>query len=224
MDMFGSSIGKKFYEDGKIRRYPGNTVVADVTPGCRAYDVMTHLRQMVIDAGFDNELILLPEDSYHMTVFRGLNDQVRTDSHWPARLSKETPMEAVDDYISAAVASAVVPGPARMRFDKVSWSNNCCIICLVPADDAQKETLLAFRDRAADAVGLKLPGHDEYVFHISLGYTRIIVEGKREEERLALIEKMNRYIATQPVFETGVPYMAYYDDMLKFSPVRIPRG
>ena len=139
--MFGSSIGKKFYEDGKIRRYPGNTVVADVTPGCSAYDVMTHLRQMVIDAGFDNELILLPEDSYHMTVFRGLNDQVRIDSHWPARLSKETPMEAVDDYISAAVASAGVPGPARMRFDKVNWSNNCCIICLVPADGAQKETL-----------------------------------------------------------------------------------
>jgi len=221
--MFGSSIGKKFWEDGTVRRYPGNTVVADVTPGCPAYDVMTHLRQMVVDAGFDRELVLLPEDSYHMTVFRGLNDQVRVDSHWPARLPKDTPMVGVDDYVSAAVANAGIPGPARMRFDKVGWGNNCCIICLVPADEEQARILKEFRDRAADAVGLRLPGHDAYVFHISLGYAWVIPEGERETERLALVEAMNRYIANRPAFETGAPYMAYYDDMLEFSPVRIPR-
>ena len=31
--MYGKEIGRKFYEDGKVRRYPGNTVVADVVPG-----------------------------------------------------------------------------------------------------------------------------------------------------------------------------------------------
>ena len=57
--MYGRDIGRKFYEDGSVRRYPGNTVVADVVPGMVAYDVMLHLKQMVIDAGFDKDIILI---------------------------------------------------------------------------------------------------------------------------------------------------------------------
>jgi len=220
---YGRDIGRKFYEDGSVRRYPGNTVVADVTPGCSAYDVMLHLRQMVLDAGFDHYLILLPEDSYHMTVFRGLNDQVRVDTNWPARLPKDTPMAQVDDYVSEAVKAAQIPGPVRMKFDQVKFGSSCMIVHLLPADEEQEKILRDFRDRAAENVGVFFPHHDEYRFHISLGYTRIVPEGEVAEKAKELIEKMNAYIAQQPEFETTPPYMAYFDDMLAFSPTRIPR-
>ena len=198
--MYGRDIGRKFYEDGSVRRYPGNTVVADVVPGMVAYDVMLHLKQMVIDAGFDKDIILMPADSYHMTVFRGLNDQVRTDTHWPPNLPKETPFTEVDDYVSAAVAKAVIPEPTRMKFDEVRFGASCVIVRLVPADEEQNRILREFRDRAADAVNLRLPGHEDYHFHITLAYVRIVAEGEREKEKDALIAKMNEYIATQPEF------------------------
>ena len=78
--MYGEQIGKKFEMDGSARRYPGNTVIADVRPGCSAYDVMTALRQMAMDAGFADSMILLPVDSYHMTVLRGLTASGRKRS------------------------------------------------------------------------------------------------------------------------------------------------
>ncbi len=221
--MYGKAIGKKFYEDGSIRRYPGNTVVADVVPGMVAYDVMLHLKQMVIDAGFDKDIILMPADSYHMTVFRGLNDQVRTDTHWPAALPKDLPFEKVDDYVSEAIAKAVIPEPTRMKFDEVRFSDMCVLVRLKPADEEQNRILREFRERAADAVGLRLPGHDGYHFHITLAYTRIVPEGEREKEKDALVAKMNEYISNQPEFFTTKAYMAYYDDMLRFSPERLPR-
>lgn len=221
---YGKDIGKKFYEDGTVRHYPGNTVVADIVPGCSAYDVMLHLRQMAIDAGFADKWILLPTDSYHMTVIRGLNDQVRTDDFWPAKLPKDTPMAAVDDYISAAIAAAGIPGPVRMKFDAVYASASCCIVHLLPADEEQERILREFRDRAADAIGLRLPKHDQYRFHISLAYTRIVPEGADAQKLEELKAEMNAYIANQPEFETTAPYMAYYDDMLAFSPVRLPRN
>lgn len=221
---YGKDIGKKFYEDGTVRHYPGNTVVADIVPGCSAYDVMLQLRQMLIDRGLAQYFVLLPTDSYHMTLIRGLNDQVRTDAYWPASLSKDTPMTQADDYISTAIEKAGLPGPVRMRFDRVNVSASCCTVRLVPADEAQAQLLQQFRDRAAAAIGLRLPGHDNYRFHISLGYVRVVPEGTDAQKLEDLKAKMDVLIAEQPEFTTTAPYMAYYDDMLAFSPERIPRA
>lgn len=220
---YGSTIGKKFYEDSSVRRYPGNTVVADILPGNPAYDVMCKLRQMVIDMGLTSHIILLPEDSYHMTVIQGVNDQVRKETHWPADLPLDASMTRADDFVSAAYLRAGLPGPVRMRFDTVGIGTGACIIRLHPADGEQEKILRDFRNRAADNLGLRLPKHDTYRFHISLGYVWKIPEGETAEKVEQLKEKINAYIATQPEFWTAAPYMAYYDDMHAFSPTRIPR-
>ena len=223
--IYGKEVGRKFYEDGSARRYPGNTVVADVTPEYTGYGVMTNLLQMVEEAGFDKtHLIMLPKDSYHMTVIRGLNDQVRKDGFWPENLSRDIPMEEVDDYISAAVGRVKMLGKIRMKFDKVTISTECVKAVLLPADDEQATVLKNFRDNVADEIGLRLPKHDEYVYHITLAYVRVVPEGDDDVRMKELICKMNEYVSVQPAFDITPPYMAYYNDMLAFSPVRLPRG
>ena len=206
-----------------MRRFPGNTVVADIVPGCSAYDVMLRLRKAIEDAGFGEYFTLLPTDSYHMTVIRGLNDQVRTDTNWPAKLPKDTPMAEVDDYVSAAIARAGLPGPFKMKFDALSSSDSVIIVHLVPADEQQRQRIWEFRDRAAEEIGLRLPGHERYRFHISLGYTRVVPEGEAAERLEELKARINQELAEEPAFFTEPPYMAYYHDMYAFSPVRIPR-
>lgn len=220
---YGSTIGQKFYEDGSVRQFKGNTVVADVVPGSSAFEAMGRLRQMVIDAGLDDHLILLPEDSYHITYISGFNDQQRIDGYWPDALSRDASMEEADDYVTAAIESAGIPGPARMVFDNVGWGAGCCIIRLKPADEQQHKMLYDFRERAADAMGVRRPNHEKYRFHISLGYTRIVTEGEAEERRQKLIKEMEAFMAQQPEFTTTQAYMAYFDDMHAFSPTRIPR-
>lgn len=220
---YGTTIGQKFYEDGSVRQFQGNTVVADVVPGSQAFETMCRLRQMVIDEGLDSHLILLPEDSYHITYISGFNDQQRIDGYWPESFSREATMEEADDFVTDAIASVGIPGPARMVFDNVGWGAGCCIIRLKPADEEQHRILYDFRDRAAAALGVRRPNHEKYRFHISLGYTRIVTEGEDEARRLALIEKMETLMKAQPAFLTTQAYMAYFDDMYAFSPTRIPR-
>lgn len=150
MTLYGEQIGKKFEPDGSPRWYPGNTVIADVTACSSGYAAMTRVRGNgagVRHRGYP--LILLPEDSYHMTVLRGLNDQVRTDAFWPAALPKDAPMTAVDDYVSRAVARVPMPGPARMRFAGVRADVADFRVLLAPADEAQAQALQRFRDLAA---------------------------------------------------------------------------
>jgi len=221
--IYGKAIGKKFEEDGSVRRYPGNTVVADILPGNPAYEVMMHLRRMVEEQGLTDHWILLPEDSYHMTVIRGVNDQVRTPDFWPEKLPMDAPMEAVDDYVSSAIERAGLPGPCRMRFAFVNVGSGAITVRVLPFDEEENRRIRAFRDRAAEEIGLYLPGHEDYKFHISLAYTRIQAEGENEKRIRALKEEMDAYLAEQKDFYTGEPYMAFYDDMLFFHPHRIPR-
>lgn len=222
--MYGKQIGKKFEADGSAHRYPGNTVIADVRPGCPAYGVMTRLRRMLLEDGFADSMILLPEDSYHMTVIRGLNDQVRTAAFWPAALDRRASMAEADDYVTAAVASVPMPGPIRMAYRGVQANDEDFRVLLAPADDAQLQRIRRFRDAAADAIGLRLPGHDAYTCHITLAYTRLVPEGEDAGRLVQLTQRMNAYLALQGEFETTPPYMAYYDNMLAFSASRIQRS
>ena len=219
---YGSSIGKKFYEDGQVRPFRGNTVVADITTRNPAYAVMLKLRKMVKAYDLDEHYILLPPDSYHMTVIDGLVSDVRDEAHWPAALAQDASMETADAYISSAIARAALPGPVCMRFDAIHVSKNCIIAHLLPNDETQEQILRTFRDRAAAQIGLKLPKHDTYRFHISLGYTRIVPEGDAAERLAQMVDAMNTFLAEQSAFMTGIPYMAYFEDMHKFTPAIDP--
>ena len=220
---FGSTVGQKFHRDGSVREFKGNTVVADVVAGSSAFEAMGQLRQMVIDAGLDSHLTLLPPESYHITYISGLNDQQRIDDYWPDSLSRAASMAEADDYVTDAIQSVGIPGPARMKFDSVGWGAGCCIIRIVPADASEHKKLYDFRERAAQALGVRRPNHEKYRFHISLGYTRVVTEGEDDQRKQALIRKMEAFMAKQPEFLTTQAYIAYFDDMYAFSPTRLPR-
>ena len=220
---YGRDIGRKFYEDGNVRRYPGNTIVGCVAPGSLGFEVMDNLRQMVVDAGMDSHLILMPGSSYHMTVLVGVNDQGRCAPQWPEKLPKDASMDEADDFVSSAVASAKLPGTMRMRFTKMRLDHGGLIAMAVPEDDAQLAQLDAFRNQVAETMGRYMPDHDHYVYHVTLAYNRVLAEGEDEKRMQEMLQKMDAYLAQQPVFTVEPPYMAYYDNMFHFSHTRIPR-
>lgn len=220
---YGSQIGKKFHADGTAARYPGNTVVSDATPETRAYQVMSECLKMLESAGLSELFIPLPEDSYHMTVIRGVNDLVRQAAYWPDALPADAPMSAADDYMTAAISRVANPGVMRMRFGEAKINAEDFRISMLPADEEQEKLLRAYRDQVADAVGLRLPGHDGYTFHITLAYTWQLPDEKQSQEIGALKARIDALLAAQPVVELHPPHVAYYRDMLSFSAERIER-
>ena len=220
---YGSDIGRKFFEDGSVRTFQGNTCVADITERCAAYPVMLTLRKMLLSSPLADHYVPLPPESFHMTVFNGLNDQVRIDEKWPACLPKDTPMEKVDDHVEEALLRARLPGKLKMRFREVTFGKGAVLVRLEPADEKMEKIMRDFRVRAAEEMGVFFPGHATYKFHISLAYTRIIPEGEMEEEKIKLKEEMDALLQKSPVFETDPPYIAFFNDMLFFSPDRLPR-
>lgn len=220
---YGIQIGKKFHIDGSAAPYPGNTVVSDATPETHAYRVMAQCLSLLRQAGLDGLFIPLPEDSYHMTVIRGVNDLVRDPAFWPAALPLSATMDEADDYMSAALGQVPNPGPMRMRFGEARITGEDFRISMLPADDIQERTLRTYRDQAADAIGLRLPGHDAYTFHITLAYTWRLPDPQQEVLLRELKAQMDALLARQPVVTLHPPHIAFYRDMLCFSSTRLQR-
>lgn len=221
---YGTQIGKKFHTNGAAAAYPGNTVVSDAEPHTHAYRIMSQCLGMLRAAGLDGLFIPLPEDSYHMTVIRGVNDLVRDPLFWPPALPPDAPMTQVDDYMEAAIGSVPPPGVLRMRFGGARITEEDFRISMLPADEAQERALRQYRDRVADAIGLRLQGHDSYTFHITLAYTWRLPDARQEKALAALRTRMDDLLAQQPVVELPPPHAAFYRDMLHFSARRIGRA
>lgn len=213
---YGTQIGKKFHADGTAASYPGNTVIADVRPGNPAYDVMAACLQLLREAKLDELFIPLPKDSYHMTVIRGVNDLVRESAFWPDVLALDCSMEEADAYMAHAVASVENPGAIRMRFDRARITDEDFRILLVPADAAQECVLRAYRDAVAEAVGLRLPGHDAYTFHMTLAYTWRLPDAAQKKTLEKLTAAMDTLLAAHGEVLVDSSHFAYYEDMLSF--------
>lgn len=220
---YGEQIGLKFERNGAPRRYMGNTVIADVGPANPAYAVMAKLKKQLAAADLAPLFILLTEDSYHMTVIRGLNDQVRSAAFWPASLPQDAPMTAVDAYVTRAVRAVPPLRPVGMCFDRVRVDGADIRVCLRPQDAGEAEALTSYRDQVAAALGLRLPGHEGYTYHLTLAYTLRLPEGDEVARLAALVAGWDALLSRQPPFRVDAPRLAYYQDMMYFSPVPLPR-
>ena len=213
----GAEIGRKFAANGEVLRYPGNTVVADLPMESKACKTLCALRNMLAKSTVAEHYILLPEDSYHMTVIRGLNDAVRNALFWPAALALTASLREMDAYVAQAMLSIPMPRRLRMRFETVRADETDLRVRLRAADEAQQAELRNYRNQVADALGLRLPEHDAYTYHITLAYTRLIPTGRDAAAVKTLEADMNRLLALEPAFEMAAPYIAFYENMLHFS-------
>lgn len=220
---YGMQIGQKFHPDGTACRYPGNTVIADIGADSPARTAVLAARQALLDEGLGENYILMPDESYHVTVLRGLNDRVRTPQFWPAALPADVTMEQADRYFVRTVGSVPLPQDIRMRFTRVHADDADLRLCMEPETQRQRERLRRYRDEAADALGLRLPGHDAYTYHATLAYTRVVPQGAAKLALERFCERADALLAAQPPFALTGAYLAFYADMLCFYPSPVGR-
>src|SRR3546814_19742624 len=84
---FPPDVGSKFYADGRVHPFPGNTVICHVPQqgehsGC--FNALLDIYREAPAHPFVRKITLLPPSSYHMAIFGGANDKPREPKHWPA--------------------------------------------------------------------------------------------------------------------------------------------
>lgn len=123
---------------------------------------------------FAQRLTPLPSHSLHMTLFGGANDEERVGSGWPAGLPRDMAIEDCTRILGERLAGFAtrLHLPIRMIVDPAQGmaSDDRLTLYLQPIDAAENARIRELRDRLSALLGIRNIHHQQYRFHITLGY------------------------------------------------------
>jgi hypothetical protein len=211
-------VGTKFHTDGSVRRFPGNTIICHVDPASTVMAALTDAHQAIRALDVRKRYALLPPSSYHMTVFEGVCDEIRTPERWPA----DIPLTATLDSVSAQFASALADFhhasalPFRLKAVEPVAKWGPVVLALEPMDENENRKLRSLRNRLSDRLKLRTPDHDAYVFHITLAYAVDWPDAAEEEAMAEVYAQLRESVNALGPIELGTPEFCLFEDMFAF--------
>ncbi len=215
---YTSFVGSKFHPDGAARTFPGNTIICFVDPQRHAnvFQECVWAQEQLQGMQCRYKFGFLPPDSFHMTVFELLCDQVRTIQKWSRFLPLSASLEETDRFFLSKVSEAPAPAGFRMRYRFIRWPAS---IEVKPADQETERALWSYRNQVSEITGVRFPDHDSYRFHITLAYPLIELESTEQREVLMTFEKIEQRLGRSfGTFDAASPQLVFFDDMFKFVP------
>lgn len=176
------TVGRKFYEDGTVRHFPGNTIICFADPQSMAYREALWVQDQLANQPYFHKFALLPPESLHMTVFQLVTDQTRKPDRWSSYLPLDMPLEETDAFFIGATDRVLTPKNFQMMYSHLNLGPNGLSLYIKPKDDENTTRIKTYRDQIASVTGVLFPDHETYHFHISLAYKIIKLDEAETEQ------------------------------------------
>ncbi len=218
-------VGRKFYPDGSVKRFDGNTIICHLDqqgPNATFFNALLDIYRETPRHDFMRKVTLLPPSSYHMTIFGGANDPDRRPGVWPADLALDMPIAKCNEILGERLRAVQfgIDLPFRMRVDlaEPNTDERPLTIRLQPVDRAEDRRLRDLRDQLSGILKIRAPRHDDYGFHITMGY---LINWLNSAEQTAFRQTLKTWRETLagicPVIELGAPEYCTLKDMFEFK-------
>jgi hypothetical protein len=216
--------GKKWDLDGNAQRFTGNTFVSPIPQGSAFFRAQAEAQQLVRGSRFRNHYALLPHNSMHMTVYKGVNQSQIGTSDWPQWLVGKD-MQAVHLAVLDTITRSGItaPRPITMHVEGLNQPlSQGLSIHLTGVDSATERALRDFRQRMQDLLHMSEKGFDTYTFHSTIGYRLVEQLPDEATEIEALGKKILELFTGDAATVTLDPVaMNIINDMLAFPQLRI---
>jgi hypothetical protein len=215
-------IGRKFYSDGRVRPFSGNTIICHVPQqgeDSGYFNALLDVYREVPAHSFMRKVTLLPPSSYHMTIFGCANDQDRKPRLWPEGVPMDAPMETCNRILAEKLRAfrLEMPLPIRMKVDLSAPDEKPFVVRLLPADDTQNRQLRTLISRLSEYLGIFPPNIEQYRFHTTMGYQFQVLSAEEMSKFHSQMRKWRADIARKsPEIILGAPEFCLLDDMFAF--------
>jgi hypothetical protein len=218
---FTKAVRRKFHEDGSVRHFPGNTIICPVDTDSAVFALLVRLAGQFRKLSCSRSFTLLPPSSYHMTVIQGVCDEDRKSQLWTRFLPLDAPLEETDRFFREKWETLQIPDGFNMKFHYLHTDGVALTVNLQPLTEADARKLKVFRDEVSDKLGLRFPDHDDYRFHLSIGYRIVELTEEGEVELLRFKEQTERELEEHfGIYTTVPPQLVFFKDMFKFADSR----
>ena len=216
---YTKAVGQKFYKDGSVRPFPGNTVISKISSSMPIYAGLVEAQERLKAADTTGKYVFLPPSSFHMTVMEGLCDQVRTPERWSHKLDLQMPLTEVNQFIFNCFGRLSPPSTFTMRISRTTiprW----LVIVVEPANTETSQSLQRFREQFSQETGIRFPNHETYTYHISLAYNLLRLTAGEERIIHGVQQEVQHALSTQyPSIALYTPQFTYFENMFRFDKV-----
>lgn len=206
----------KFKPNGDFNAFAGNTVVANLYDNEQVMTAVFALQELYKTLPFIDKFTLTPPRSIHMTVMELLCDQNRQLDFWSKFLPLDLPIEKVSAFFGEKLSHFPLKNESlTMKVTGIGRQN----ILLEPADEASRQRLEDIRHYISITTGVIFPNHNNYQFHITIGYIR---EELTADEQVYFDDFRDRAVQVllEHLTEVGIHRIDYttFEDMTAFVP------
>ncbi len=205
----------KFHSDGKMKWFPGNTIVSNLSHNSNVMEVIHEIQKAYQRLPFAEKFSFLPLSSVHMTVFELVCHFVRKQEKWSQYVDLDEPLDQVDSFFNDKLSTLTFIKDFQMKAHSIRGTG----LDLDPIDKQTKERIKTFRDELADTTGIKFKNHDTYQFHISFAYR---IEEQDSHEKQVVAELNNQLLQDviaemEPITIKQIDFTVF-EDMSEFVP------
>lgn len=206
----------KFKSNGDFNAFAGNTVVANLYDNEQVMTAVFALQELYKTLPFIDKFTLTPPQSIHMTVMELLCDQNRQLDFWSKFLPLDLPIEKVSAFFGEKLSHFPLKNESlTMKVTGIGRQN----ILLEPADEASRQRLEDIRHYISITTGVIFPNHNNYQFHITIGYIR---EELTADEQVYFDDFRDRAVQVllEHLTEVNIHRIDYttFEDMTAFVP------
>lgn len=213
------AVGRKFDAAGAPLICRGNTALCHVDPQGEAFAALVAAQNALRAGPLGECFAFLPPDSFHMTIFEGVIDYVRSPDRWPGHL----PLDASVDEVTADFSTRLRRvGLAQRLTARPTGIFGGFSVRMTGADATHEALLRRTRDALQAATNLVRPDHAEYAFHITLAYPLRWFDAEEARSIIALSDEIGAALARRvPQIALGPVEFCAFDTMHRFETLHL---
>lgn len=213
---YPSGVGMKFNIDGSVRAFPGNTIICHLPQTSKLSAALLVLYEQLRSSTLAHLYTLLPPPSWHMTMFEGVLDALRSPGFWPDDIPVDAALGDCDQLFERKLAIFDLAGPPHFDLEIAGWQPliDGIGLRLRATNEFEEDRMRRLRDRLSETLQIRHPQHDTYVFHLSIAY---LIRHPTDFERNELSAMLNGVLSGMPSeFSLGAPEFCRFEDMFEF--------
>lgn len=211
--------GGKFYSDGSVQLWPGNTFICHIDPTSPEFEAIRALQEEIKRSSFNRFFTFLPPSSFHMTVFQGVSPGTMPGNGWPEGVAWPQERNRVTAELLRRLEGVDLPESRTIHLVDLFAAHS---LTVEGATEADEDELRQTRRVLREVTGIPQSDFDSYVFHISLAYLIDWVSEPLAREMVDFSREVSeRYRAPLSAIRLGPVEFCEFETMHHFEPRRL---
>ncbi len=208
------AIGRKFDENGRALKTPGNTFLCHVPQDSEAHSALIKVQDALRTGPHADSFTFLPPASFHMTIFEGVIDYARQAERWPKHIAPQASVQTTTDDFRKRIEGLSVEPHFRVQGTRLF---GCFSLRVTGADASEEQRLRGTRDVFRKTTQILRPDHESYEFHITIGYLLRWLSPQAAVEVQALADQLFSEHLLGVVLSLGPVEFCQFETMHRFD-------